>query len=137
MSHADPIAAGREARIARLQAAAARKREDASARARRAIIALRTRGAPINFNTVSREGHISKDFLYSHADIRQQIEKQRTPRRAGFSGRQGERPSTASAAVQLEVVRTAVQKLRVENMQLKAENAALRGELVRLRQLHR
>lgn len=137
MSHADLRTAGREARIARLQAAADRKREDASARARRAIIALRARGAPINFNTVSREGHVSKDFLYNHLDIRQQIEKQRTPRRAGFSGRQGERPSTASAAVQLEVLRTAVQRLREENIQLKAENGALRGELVRLRQLRR
>jgi hypothetical protein len=135
MTQADASAA-RAARIARLQAAGGRKREAASARARRAIIALRARGAPINFNTVAREGRVSKDFLYRNADIRQQIERQRTPQRAGFSRRRGEGPSTASAAVQLEVVRTALQRLRLENLQLKADNAALRGELVRLGQLH-
>jgi hypothetical protein len=117
-------------RIARLSAAARRKSDDASARARRALMALDSRRAPVNFNTVAAEAGVSKDFLYRHEELRTTIMKRRQAGNAAPSIPSGERTTENSAAVKLAVATKALAALRVENKALREENARLLGEVL-------
>lgn len=118
-------------RIDHLRAAAARKSDDAQARARRALVALENRGAPINFNSVADEAKVSKGFLYSNPDIRQLItERRRQPPRRLEPETQTARSSEASAVVKLAVATDVIRQQRAEIEQLRNENATLRGDLL-------
>lgn len=121
----------REARIDQLKAAAQRKREDAIARACRAIVALENRGRPINFTSVAVEAGVSKDFLYKNEPLRRAIAFKRGPAQATINPAR-EAPGS-SAAVKLQVATDALRKLRAENATLRTENARLRGDLQALR----
>ncbi|MET3808899.1 hypothetical protein ABIB25_005931, partial [Nakamurella sp. UYEF19] len=119
----------------RRQQAAQRKSDDATAKAQRALIALHTKGRPINFNTVAAEASVSKDFLYANSDIRRQIIQHRKTA-APESRRPATTPSgrsDASSVVKLAVASTALRRLRTENEILRSENARLLGDLTALR----
>lgn len=122
----------RDDRVARLRAAAQRKSEDATARARRAIITLESRGQTVNFNTVAAEARVSKDFLYSNTQLRSLIIEKRPGRPAAVTPA-AQRTSEASAMVKLAVATEALLRIRREAAQLRQENAALRGELLAAR----
>jgi hypothetical protein len=122
----------RDDRVARLRAAAQRKSEDATARARRAIITLESRGQTVNFNTVAVEARVSKDFLYSNTHLRSLITEKR-PGRSGAVTSAAQQTSEASALVKLAVAAEALRRIRQEVTQLRQENAALRGELLATR----
>jgi hypothetical protein len=122
----------RDDRVARLRAAAQRKSEDATARAHRAIITLENRGQAINFNTVSAEAKVSKDFLYSSTQLRSLITEKR-PGRPSAATTAAQQTSEASALVKLAVATEALRRIRQEAAQLRQENAALRGELLAAR----
>lgn len=126
------MSSSREVRISQLKAAASRKREDAIARANRALVSLESRGRPINFTSVSLEAAVSKDFLYKNQALRRIIVSKRGPGRPALSA-----TSTSGAnasAVKLTVATEALRQLRRENQALAAENARLRGDLQALRQ---
>jgi hypothetical protein len=126
------VSSNREVRISQLKAAASRKREDAIARANRALVSLESRGRPINFTSVSLEAAVSKDFLYKNQALRRIIVLKRGPGRPALSAI---RSSGANAsAVKLTVATEALRQLRRENQALAAENARLRGDLQALRQ---
>jgi len=122
-----------EERVERLTASARTRTSDATARAHRAITALQARGAAVNFNTVAREGSVSKDFLYGSQDLAARIRELRSTRIPIIDVPRSERPSEDSARVQLTVLRESNADLRAENDHLRRENAALRGEIMRLR----
>jgi hypothetical protein len=122
-----------EERVERLTASARTRTSEATARAHRAITALQARGAAINFNTVAREGSVSKDFLYGSHDLAARIRELRSARIPTVDVPRAERPSEDSARVQLTVLRESNADLRAENDHLRRENAALRGEIMRLR----
>ena len=124
-----------DSRIANLRSAAARKSADAKARARRALVGLENRGAPINFNSVADEARVSKGFLYGDPDIRQQIiERRRQPPRLLESGPRTANSREASAQVKLAVASDVIRQLRSEVEQLRAENVTLRGDLLSAQQ---
>lgn len=120
-------------RVDRLTASAKSRTAEATARAQRAITALQSRGAAINFNTVAREGGVSKDFLYGSPDLSARIRSLRNAKTPVADVPRAERPSEDSARVQLTVLRESNAGLRAENEELRRENAALRSEVVRLR----
>jgi hypothetical protein len=122
----------RDARIAQLRDAAVRKREDATAKASRAIIALENRGRAVNFTTVASEAGVSKDFLYKNEALRSTIMGKRGPSTGSPS--RSRSPSPASSdAVKLRVATDALKRLRAENDALRTESARLRGDLHDLR----
>jgi hypothetical protein len=122
-----------EERVERLTASARTRTTEATARAQRAIMALLARGATVNFNTVAREGSVSKDFLYGSQDLAARIRELRSTRLPIVEIPRAERPSEDSARVQLTILRESNADLRAENDELRRENAALRGEIIRLR----
>lgn len=118
----------REARETRLRAAARKKSAEAVARAHRAIVSLENRGQTVNFNTVAEVGSVSKDFLYNNTELRALITQKRgRPAGLAIPATEG---TEASAAVKLQVVTAALERLRAENAHLRQENARLRGEIL-------
>lgn len=120
----------------RLRQASDRKRDEARAKANRALMALEAEGTPINFRTVAAAAGVSTDFLYSHRDLADRIKRSRAAPSNARPVPVSERPSAKSAAVQLSVVQASNQALRNEVAQLRDENARLRGELLKLRASH-
>ena len=60
-----------------LQDAADRRSQRAGERARRAIRRLDRAGEPVSFQSVAREASVSRQFLYSHDQLRGEIERLR------------------------------------------------------------
>lgn len=102
---------------------------------KRALIAIRARGGPINFTSVAAEANVSKDFLYTQPQLRQAIMAKRTAARGAVPIPAAERASASSASVKLAVATKALTQLRAENTQLRADNARLLGELMTLRRV--
>jgi Family of unknown function (DUF6262) len=121
----------RAARVARLSAAAATRRANAEARARRAITKLESSGEQVNFVAVARIGGVSTSFLYQHDQLRGAIESRRV------AGRPVRRPvaessSTASLRTKLQVAVERNRELAEEICGLRTENEALRSRLLEL-----
>jgi hypothetical protein len=84
-------------RVASLRAAAARKRELATSRARTALRELDQRGAEITFQSVARHAGVSRQWLYEQPDLRHEIDRLRAATRGRPPGIQNaERASEAS-----------------------------------------
>jgi transcription elongation factor len=62
-----------------LREAAAARSVGAAERARRALVELGRRGETITFAVVAARASVSRQFLYSHADLRADIERLRGP----------------------------------------------------------
>lgn len=125
-------------RVAPLRAAAEAKRSEALARARRAIIALETRGQTVNFNTVAAEAGVSKGYLYRQPDLRRAIADRRPapPTAVAASARRTTTTNEATAK-KLALAVGALKRARAENQALREENARLRGDLAEERRRHR
>jgi len=106
-----------------LRAAAAARSAGAAERARRALVELDRRGETITFVRVAAHANVSRQFLYSHPDLRAETERLRNksqPAAAELPKR--ERASDDSNRVRL---RAALD----EHKRLRDEIAALREEL--------
>ncbi|HEU4732082.1 MAG TPA: DUF6262 family protein [Kofleriaceae bacterium] len=109
-------------RTGAIREAAAERTLDAARRARRAIRELEKRGVEVNFSTVARAGNVNRDFLYSHAELRSEIEQLRSEQRVALSHpRLAERASDASIRARLRAALDDNQRLREENAQLRQE----------------
>jgi Family of unknown function (DUF6262) len=104
--------------------AAARRHEDAHARAIAALAALGADGSAISFQAVARRAGVSRQWLYTQPELRARIEQLRA-----------RRPAAPAAAVP-DAQRAREQSLRqrnetllADNRRLRAENQALREEL--------
>ena len=90
---------------------------------RRRCARLTGKGPEISFQAVARRAGVSRQWLYTQPELRQEIERlrDRVPaRRDGVPARQ--RASEAS-------LRQRVESLRAENQRLREENASLKQEL--------
>jgi hypothetical protein len=110
-------------RSAGLRAAAARKRENACARARTALRKLDDDGDTITFQSVARQAGVSRQWLYQQPDLRAEIERLRA---AGH-----QRPSGVPAAQRTSEgsLGQRMATLSEENRRLREENGALKTEL--------
>ncbi|MGH2762969.1 MAG: DUF6262 family protein [Thermoleophilaceae bacterium] len=107
-----------------LRDAAQRRSSEAVARGRAALAELARRGEPITFQSVAREAGVSRQWLYTHTELRGEIERLRSSD-AGQTGRRvpvRERSSEAS-------LRQRVESLLDENRRLRDELGGLREEL--------
>jgi hypothetical protein len=110
-------------RSAGLRAAAARKRENASARARTALRKLDDDGDTITFQNVARHAGVSRQWLYQQPDLRGEIERLR-------AGGQQRPPGLPAAQRTSEgSLRQRMATLSEENRRLREENHALKTEL--------
>ncbi|WP_407942896.1 DUF6262 family protein [Luteipulveratus halotolerans] len=126
-----------DARTHALRAASEAKRADTLARARRAIVALESRGERINFNSVAAEAKVSTGYLYRQPDLRRAIaDRRRSPAQSiTASARVSARTSSADAK-KLAIATAALKRLHAENQALRKENALLRGDLAQERRRH-
>lgn len=107
-----------------LSRAAAARHQRAVARAEQALRDLDHEGAPINFQAVACRAGVSRQWLYTQANLRSEIERlrDRAPALAdGIPARQ--RATEVSLRQRLETLRAENQRLREENANLKTELA--------------
>jgi len=110
------------ARTNALREAAAARSTGAAERARRALVKLDRRGETITFVEVAARASVSRQFLYSHPDLRTDIERRRGQQRAPAQLPARERASDES-------IRHRLRAALGENKRLREEIAALRAEL--------
>jgi len=124
----------RDRQINAVRVAATKRTAHAGARVRKALSAIATSVAEVNFVAVATAARVSRQFLYSHPDLRAEIEQLRAqtltvarlPARASASDE--------SARHRLRAALGDNQRLRDENRLLKEELAIAHGELRELRQ---
>ena len=108
-----------------LAVAAARRHELTRARAIQALRELDRAGAPVTFVSIAAAAGISRSWLYTQPDIRDQIQRLRnSTSRPGVPVPAGQRPTDASQRARLTA---ALQR----NQALADENARLRRQLAR------
>ena len=106
-----------------LRAAAATRTLGAAERARRALVELHKRGETITFAGVAARASVSRQFLYTHPDIRAEIERLRNePPPAAAHSSSCEHASDES-------IRTRLRAALDENKRLRDEIAQMREEL--------
>ena len=105
-----------------LRKTAAARSLGAAERARRALVELDRRGETITFAVVAARARVSRQFLYSHPDLRTDIERLR-----------GQQPAPARLPARQrasdESIRHRLRAALDENQRLREETAALREEL--------
>ncbi|MEW1847705.1 DUF6262 family protein [Nonomuraea angiospora] len=126
-----------------LRQSAASRTAAAEDKARRALRRLAASREPISFTAVAKAANVSTDFLYRHAELRTQIERQRAKHRSSprHSATDDEPGSSFSSAVRvltrkLEEERRArhreVGELRTALEVAQGENLELRRRLEKL-----
>jgi hypothetical protein len=120
--------------VTAVRAAAANRSRDATERSARAIHELSRRGGEVNFAAVAAIAGVSRQFLYSHPQLRQQIEQLRAQRHAGLARTTtGERASDESLRARLRAALDDNQRLRQDNAQLREELALAHGQVRELK----
>ena len=107
-----------------LAEAADRRHERALERARKAIRRLDQAGEPVSFQAVAHEARVSRQFLYSHDQLRGEIERLRTAHLE-----RGDSPLPAAQRATDASLKARNQTLLDENRRLRDELAGLREEL--------
>ena len=111
-------------RVVALGAAATRKSEAAQARAKTALRALDTRGEPITFQAVAHAAGVSRQWLYTQPELRDEIEQLRAA-----DSNLKDRPVPARERASENSLRHRNRALLEENQRLRAELVAVKGEL--------
>jgi len=115
-------------RADRIRAAAAIRSLEASARAGRAVRELHRRGADVNFAAVAAIAGVSRQFLYTHPDLREEIERLRGERDSTVARTSAAEPaSDASLRSRLRAALDDNQRLREENTRPRDELAVAHG----------
>jgi hypothetical protein len=115
-------------RADRIRTAAATRSLDATARAGRALRELHHRGAEVNFAAVAAIASVSRQFLYTNPELREEIDRLRGEQRTTLSRTAvEERASDASTRTRLRAVLDDNQRLREENARLREELGVAHG----------
>jgi hypothetical protein len=114
-----------------LAVAARRRHELTRAKAIRALRELARTGVPVSFELVARTAGVSRSWLYSQPDIRDQIQQLRgTPRQPPSSPVPAtQRASSASLLHRLQAASERNRNLTEENRRLRRQLAEALGEL--------
>ncbi len=113
-----------------MREASATRSQDAADRVRRALRELAKRGVEVNFATVAATAGVSRQFLYSHAELRAEIERLRDQQRSELSCLPvAERGSDASIRSRLRAALDDNQRLREEVARLREELALAHGRV--------
>jgi hypothetical protein len=115
-----------------LAAAAARRHQLTRARAIQALRELDRAGSPVTFASVAGTAGISRSWLYTQPDIRDQIRELRGTRSPGPAS-----PIPASQRATEHSLRARLTAALQRNQQLAEENARLRRQLARALGDHR
>jgi hypothetical protein len=122
----------------RIRTAAATRSLDATARAGRAVRELHHRGAEVNFAAVAAIAGVSRQFLYTHPQLRDEIERLRGERASTLARTSTADPaSDASLRSRLRAALDDNQRLREENTRLRDELAVAHGRARELETSHR
>jgi hypothetical protein len=118
------------ARTQAIREAAAIRSDDAVARARRVLREMSRRGARVNFAAVAGAAGVSRQFLYTHPELRAEIEQLREEQHSELSRLPvAERASDASIRARLRAALDDNQRLREENTRLRGELALAHGRV--------
>jgi hypothetical protein len=107
-----------------LAQAAERRSERAADRTRSVIRRLKRNGEPVSFQSVAREAGVSRQFLYSQAPLRGEIERLRAAHLEAADAQPPPRQRASEASLKARN-----QTLLDENRRLRDEIAGLREEL--------
>jgi osmotically-inducible protein OsmY len=103
---------------------------DAAGRVRRALRELQKRGGEVTFAAVAAAANVSRQYLYTHSELRAEIEQLRGEQRAALSRRPvAERASDESIRTRLRAALEDNQRLRQENTRLREELALAHGSV--------
>ncbi|MGO9977314.1 MAG: DUF6262 family protein [Solirubrobacteraceae bacterium] len=122
----------RAERSTAMRAAASRRTANAEARVRTALAAFAKSGTQASFVTIAAEAGVSRQFLYTHPELRAEIERQRAQAVPRLPSRRS--ADSDSARARLRAALEDNQRLRDENRLLKEELAVAHGTLRELRQ---
>lgn len=115
---------------AHLAAAAQRRHELARSKTVQALRELERAGEPVTFETVARAAAVSRSWLYTQPDIREQIhrlrEATRTAPAPAVPARQ--RSTDPSLIARLEAAHTRIAQLTEDNQRLRRQLAHALGE---------
>jgi hypothetical protein len=111
-------------RVVALGAATTRRSQAAQTRAKTALRALNARGEPITFQAVAQAAGVSRQRLYTQAQLRVEIEQLRAA-----DANLGDRPVPARERASENSLRHRNRALLEENQRLRAELAAVKDEL--------
>lgn len=116
---------------AQLADSARRRHELTRAKAIRALRELDRAGTPVTFELIARTGGISRSWLYSQPDIRDQIQQLRDTARRAPSSRvpAGQRASDPSLRQRLRAACERNRQLTEENQRLRRQLAEALGQL--------
>jgi hypothetical protein len=118
--------------------AAEHRSERAADRTRSAIRRLARNGEPVSFQSVAREASVSRQFLYSQAPLRGEIERLRAAHlEAAAQPPPPQRASEASLKARNQTLLDENRRLREELAELREELAGAWGELRALRREQR
>lgn len=128
----------RDVRVARLTAKAQARAAETLAKARRSIMGLSNRGMPVTFRTVAADAGVSESYLRKHPDLASQVRALAgQTRQATVRAAPARQPSIASMETKMLVMSDRLDELEDEAKRLKADNEALRGELLAERRKNR
>ena len=111
-------------RVVALGAATTRRSQAAQTRAKSALRALDARGEPITFQAVAQAAGVSRQWLYTQPQLRDEIEELRAA-----DGNLDDRPVPARERASENSLRHRNRALLEENQRLRAELAAVKDEL--------
>lgn len=111
-------------RVVALGAAATRRSQVAQARARTALRALDGRGETITFQAVAHAAGVSRQWLYTQPELREEIEQLRAA-----DSNLGGRPVPARERASQNSLQHRNRALLAENQRLRAELVAVKDEL--------
>lgn len=125
----------KQTRIDNLKLAQASRKEDSLARVNQAIKQMEKRKEKINFQTVAKAANVSVAYLYKYPEIKQRIAEIRNTQSKMMIRSEFKSTSEASQAKIQAVVKERIQKLELENKELRRKNEALAGQVYRIHQL--
>ncbi len=112
-----------------LLAAARQRSEDTRGRACQAIDQLQRDGESISFATVATAAGVSRNWLYTTADIRHRIEELRPTKQTQTAKPRAKRASDRSKDALLDLLRAKNRELLHKNRELQDQLAASHGAL--------
>lgn len=111
---------------AALAAAAHERSTDTRRRAVEALRHLDAGGEPVTFSSVARAAGVSRSWLYRQPHLRAEVDRLRRPGRQPVPSTQ--RASTDSLRQRLDTTLAEIQRLKLENQQLREQVARRFGQ---------